>query len=343
MLKRLAGCLVASSLFSRASAALVAYGVPLPVRLAAYAVMTLVPLVLSMWIWQESLLYMPSVPNPQDPLFGNALRTPAEGPAGYRSPSERGLAFEDVRLVASDGVKCHAWFLPAANKSSAFTLLFSHENAGSMALRLPQLELLHKNLGCNILAYDYRGYGLSDSVVIDEEGLMRDAHAAWRWLTQTAEVDTSRIVLYGASLGGAVTIQLARDLCDAALPAAPLPLGVVVCNTFTDIEGMLTAKYAWLDWPIVRRHMLRLRWKSIEHVAHVALPLLLIVGAKDELVPPAHTRLLERAAVASPKVSTREVADGMHNDTWLKAGDSYVAWLKEFVVEAEAARDQKVG
>ena len=91
-------------------------------------------IVISMWIWQESLLYMPSVPNPSNPM-GQSLRRPADGPAGFRSPAERGMQFEDVRLVASDGVKCHAWFLPAADRARAPTLLTAVSRQGDAARR----------------------------------------------------------------------------------------------------------------------------------------------------------------------------------------------------------------
>ena len=69
----------------------------------------------------------------------------------------------------------------------------SCRNAGSMALRLPLFQLLHSQLRCNLLAYDYRGYGESDDVTIGEEGLMRDAHAAWRWLIDHAGIATGLV------------------------------------------------------------------------------------------------------------------------------------------------------
>jgi len=94
------------------------------------------------------------------------------------------------------------------------------------------------------------------------------------------------------------------------------------------------AKFAWLDWALVRRHMLRLQWRSIEHIAHVTVPLLFIAGMKDEIVPPAQMRLLELAAVASPAVEMHKVAEGTHNDTWMKAGPQLVHWLDEFIRKA---------
>ena len=119
-----------------------------------------------------------------------------------RSPGERGLAYEDVWLVGADVVKAHAWFLPAPadQRASAVTLLFSHENAGSMALRLPMLQMLHTQFRCNILAYDYRGYGDSDDATIGEEGLMRDAHAAWEWLLTKGGVDPTKMTVNLATM-----------------------------------------------------------------------------------------------------------------------------------------------
>jgi fermentation-respiration switch protein FrsA (DUF1100 family) len=80
--------------------------------------------------------------------------------------------------------------------------------------------------------------------------------------------------------------------------------------------------------------MLRLQWRSIEHIAHVTVPLLFIAGMKDEIVPPAQMRLLELAAVASPAVEMHKVTEGTHNDTWMKAGPQLVHWLDEFIRKA---------
>ena len=328
MLMRLAVMFGINMLWTRLSLLLAAAGVPMYVRVPLYAGCGVILLLLSLWIWQESILYVPSMP----------FQKPSDGPHGMRSPAEQGLRYEDVTLIASDGVRLHAWFMPAADPANAPTIIFAHENAGSMAARLPEFRQVVDGLRCNLLMYDYRGYGQSDNVAIDEAGLMRDAHAAWRWLVQQGDVDNTRIVLYGRSLGGAVTLQLARDLCEMeTVPGAPLPCGVIVCNTFTSIEAMLSAKYRFLDWEFVRRRMLRMRWHSIEHVGRVRLPLLFIVGLRDEIVPSFHTAQLAKAAVASPSVEVREVAEGTHNDTWVKAGPAYLAWLRAFLEKTAPA------
>lgn len=147
MLQKLALIYAGSVVWGRVAGALEAAGIPFGARIALFGFVFVAVLVASMVIWQESLLYMPAVPNPQNPFAGN-MKKPSDSPEGLRSPDEQGMQYEDVTLVASDGVRSHAWFIPArAARDEAPTLIFSHENAGSMALRLPEFRLLHERLG----------------------------------------------------------------------------------------------------------------------------------------------------------------------------------------------------
>lgn len=62
----------------------------------------------------------------------------------------------------------------------------------------------------------YRGYGLSSGKP-NEAGLQRDAQAALTYLTtQRRDVDASRVVVYGRSLGGAVALHLVAANTDKA-------------------------------------------------------------------------------------------------------------------------------
>ena len=192
------------------SSALAWAGVPLALRLVLHVAAVGSVLVGLLYNYQESLLYIPSIKQP----MGQTIKTPADNPAGMRTPTEQRMPHRELRLTAADGVNVHAWFIPApaGEEDDAPTLLFSHENAGNMGLRLQEFRMLHDQLRCNLLTYDYRGYGFSDDAPIDEPGLMLDAQAAFEWLEQAAargEISASRVFLFGRSLGGAVTIQVA--------------------------------------------------------------------------------------------------------------------------------------
>lgn len=325
MLQLSVGALAARLVFGEVSGALERIGVPFAVRIGVCAILVLSTVVLCLWIFQESLLYQPS------------RTTPADNEPGARSPADQGLPYQEVKLTTSDSVTLHAWFIPSPKaQSSAPTVLFAHENAGNMGLRVPEFRLLWESISCNILLFDYRGYGESDrSTDINEAGLMRDAHAAWRWLLQQP-IDTSQIVLYGRSLGGAVAIQLASQLCDVA--DGPLPAALIVGNTFTSIPDLLDSVYPWLAWPVVKDRLLRLAWKSIEHIAQVQVPIMFIVSSHDEIVPASHTQRLLEASILAPRIVHHVVEKGGHNDMWIKAGPDYLQWMHEFISAACVAQ-----
>ena len=115
-------------------------------------------------------------------------------------PSDIGLEFENVTLLASDGVTLSAWFIPS-NRSRGM-VLFSHGNAGNISHRLDSIQIFNR-LRLDVLILDYRGYGLSQRNP-DEAGIYLDAEAAWRYLVETRRVDPDRVVVFGRSLGGAV-------------------------------------------------------------------------------------------------------------------------------------------
>ena len=337
MLRNLAFFFAGRYVLNHLSSTLTSIGVPYPIRLTVYAILVFTALLLTMWYFQEGILYQPSVPVG----LGTTVHRPDENPEGMKNPSQQGLQYEELSITASDGVKISAWFIPSGANSPALapTIIFSHENAGNMGLRLDEFKRVHQETGANILLYDYRGYGNSDEVPIDETGIMKDARAVWDWALSRGALDKSRLFLYGRSLGGAVAIQLACQLCKEQ--ASVVPAGLIVGNTFTSIERLVGKIYPFLNFEFVRQYMLRLQWRSIEHIRHVTVPIMMIVGLKDEIVPASHTPELKQAAINAVSVDVFTVADGMHNDTWLKAGPHYFERLQRFMTSA-SARSERV-
>src|SRR5579872_5769339 len=79
----------------------------------------------------------------------------------FATPAAYGLAFNDLDLKTSDGVKIKGWFIPEERPAIALTLLFCHGNAGNLSHRLGKLQIFH-HIGLNVLLFDYRGYGQSE-------------------------------------------------------------------------------------------------------------------------------------------------------------------------------------
>jgi fermentation-respiration switch protein FrsA (DUF1100 family) len=209
-------------------------------------------------------------------------------------PSAYGLAFEEVELVTEDGVRLHAWYLPAVDARGA--ILFSHGNAGHIGYRLQGAQAF-LSMGCSVLLYDYRGYGRSEGRP-DEQGTYRDGEAAWEYLTGARGLNPSSIVLYGESLGAGVAFELA-----SRHPAAAL----ITESAFTSLDELGAELYPWL--PV--RLLGRIHYDNRAKLEELDLPLLLIHSPQDDIVPFAHAKRLFEAA-KEPR--TLLETGGGHND-----------------------------
>lgn len=241
---------------------------------------------------QRRMLYLPE-------------RTMVAGPRDYGFDD-----YEEVRIVTEDAVALHAWWLPAAGARR--TALFLHGNAGNVSYWAGVARDLGE-AGWNTLLLDYRGYGRSEGEP-SEEGTYRDARAAWRWLVETRGLDPSQVVVVGRSLGGGVATWLAENH-----PMA----GLVLESTFTSVADVVAR-----IWPVPGiRSIVTLGYPSIERMPRLVVPLLVVHGRDDELVPFDHGRALFEAA-GGPKrfVELR----GGHNDATAIDRATYVAALREF-------------
>lgn len=227
------------------------------------------------------------------------------------SPRDAGLLFEDVSVVAEDGVRLHAWWVPHAEARAA--VLFFHGNAGNISHRLDTLRFWHE-LGFSILIFDYRGYGDSEGE-ISESGTQTDARAVWRYLTDVRGHAPGEIVLFGRSLGAAVAIELATHVHSA---------GLIVESAFTTMADMARRAYPWL--PV--RWLLRMRFESLQRIQQIDTPKLFVHSTDDEVVPYDMGRTLFEAA-RGPK---RFVPiHGTHGDGWLQSGTVYRDGVAAFV------------
>ncbi len=208
---------------------------------------------------------------------------------------------EERWITTEDHVRLHAWFAPAAGRPArAPVLVWSHGNGGNVADRADVIVALAAR-GLDVLAFDYRGYGKSDGRP-DEPGVYADARAAYDGERQRG-VGAERIVCFGESLGGAVSIQLARER-----PCA----GVAVVSTFTSLRDVARVHYG----PLAA--LAGDRFDSLARVRRLSVPLFVAHGDRDEIVP---FTLGERlfAAANEPKRFFR-AAGAHHNDVFGSPG-----------------------
>lgn len=237
---------------------------------------------------------------------------PPREPEGPTTPATFGVPAEEVWITTEDGVRLNAWFWPSATSSDV--LLWFHGNAESISYAVPRLKDLAR-LGLNILALDYRGYGKSQGSP-NEEGIYRDAEAAYRYLVEARHVGPRHIFVYGHSLGGAAAIDLAsRRECG----------GLIVESSFTRARDMAQRM---LLIPLLA-YVPKTRFDSLAKIARVRAPVLIAHGTRDSVVPLWMGKSLFQAA---PEPKTWLVINGAgHDDLPEVGGEEYLESLRKFI------------
>ncbi len=238
-----------------------------------------------------------------------------------QTPTDWGLAYEDLFLDTEDGVRLHGWYIP--RYGSKQTLFFFHGNAGNISHRGTSIAIFHR-LGLNVFIFDYRGYGKSQGKP-DEDGIYEDGKAAWLYLTDERGLDRKEIILFGRSLGGAVAAELAAKV---------RPGGLILESTFSSARDMADAVF-----PVLSRLLfLRYDFDIAAHVRRVACPVLVLHSPDDEIIPFRLGEKIFRAA-NEPKFFVRMRSD--HNSGFLMSQPDYERAIGAFLSAARRCRTRR--
>jgi hypothetical protein len=211
-----------------------------------------------------------------------------------RTPLDLGLQYRDVELRAADGTQLAAWWLAAQGPPQG-TVLFLHGNAENISTHIGSVYWLPA-AGYQVLLLDYRGFGRSAG----KPGLpavFADIRAALAWLEREPGAQGVPLYMLGQSIGASLGGFLAGS--DPAIRAQLR--GVVLDAGF--------ARYAWIaaeaaaSSPLTWLLQGPAAWSMpdgydlLDAVASISpVPLLLIHGTRDEIVPFRHAEALFAAA-----------------------------------------------
>lgn len=238
------------------------------------------------------------------------------------TPEDVGLPYEDVTLRTKDGVRINGWFVPFAGARS--TLLWLHGNAGNISHRVHNMRKLRDRVPAHIFIIDYRGYGRSEGTA-SEQGTYADAQAAMAYLRARNDVDANEIIVFGRSLGAAVALELAVSDGIRAL---------ILESPFTSIRAMARKILPLL--PI--GPLLSTRYDNLAKIQNLRIPLLILHGNRDGIVPYQQGRELYQAAPEPKSFYTIEGAG--HNDTYLVGGEGYFKIIADFVTRKARAGNE---
>ncbi len=229
------------------------------------------------------------------------------------SPQSVGIFYENVEFKTEDGLNITGWYIPA-NGAKA-TILFCPGRNGNLADQLAKFKFFH-GMGVNLMGFDYRGYGRSPGTP-DEDGLYRDARAAYDFLISRNDVDKEKIILVGESLGGAV----ASDLClHRKVKALVLESSIVSLP--------IKAKHLYPFLPA--EFLLREKFDTLSKIKKINIPKLFVYGLDDEEIAFSDALKLYYASFPPKKFLPFQ---GTHDDDIFKISESYKEELVKFLHE----------
>ena len=249
----------------------------------------------------------------------------------FRTPADAGLAYEDVwiplnpsRSVSqASSQKLHGWWMP--NNSSDETLpakgrilLLCHGNYGNVSYNVNRCRFYH-GLGFSVLAFDYRGFGLSPQEDPSEQKTYEDTEAALRYLTAERQISPNKITLLGHSLGGAIAIHTAAH--------HPEVSNLVVECSFTSMKATVLTKSIYRPFPI--EQLLNHPFDALSKVKQLQTPVLYVHGDQDPDVLPQFSQQLFDA---SPEPKQLWLARGAgHDNITANFSASYAATFRSFL------------
>ncbi len=255
---------------------------------------------------QRNLIYRPTPGVPAD--F-----------AGLRAGDER--YFVNIPLLDERGQpslqRIEMWWLPHADESAP-TLLYYHGTFRNLYQNLPKIDAL-REAGFAILAVEYRGWGLSTAIIPSEQTILQDAALAFEELRRR-EPRASQRVIYGHSMGSGVAVDMASRL------KAPADYGALILESaltsFPDIAG----EVSWVGRLLTGLNSER--FASIDKIAKVQAPLLMLHGSADTTVPVTLGQRLFNAA--NPPKQWLVIEGAKHSDLQEAGAAAYQAALQGF-------------
>jgi len=157
------------------------------------------------------------------------------------------------------------------NASAKYTILYQHGNASDIGYLDSLLKLFYQH-GYSVFAYDYSGYGLSSGAP-SESQTYKDATSVYDYMTNTLNIPSENIVIYGHSLGAAIATDLA-----SRKPAAALILESPFVTAFR-------VRTKWTLYPFDK-------FSNISKLPLVTTPVLIMHSRDDAIIPFWHSQEL---------------------------------------------------
>mgnify|MGYP001257651448 CR=1 FL=1 len=238
---------------------------------------------------QRNLLYLPSENNYLD--------------------DKASFKHEEYFIKVEENIELKSWLIKKDLKKYK-TLLFFHGNAGNLSNRVYKLNRFNE-LDLNILIISWRSFS-GNRGEPTEFNLYEDARKAVKWLNDKG-VSSENIILYGESLGTGVAVEIAQSNKFNS---------IILESPYTSMEKAAKIYYPYLPVNL----LLKDKYDSEKKINNIKIPILIMHGKKDNIIPFHMGKKLFETANKPKKFLQIEEDDHM-----LSFNDSLLLEIKNFI------------
>ena len=190
------------------------------------------------------------------------------------------VKWENVSLVTKDSTTIRGWLFRSQEYKQS--MLYFYGNGETLYSSQSKLYWLSTNLKCNILAFDYRGYGFSDgspSFIT----ISNDALEEYDYLKDSLNISDVPIFVFGYSIGTAFAMKVAANRkVDGLILMAPM---TSAAETIPEWKRFLPWYIRWCINLKPDDALLTLHPQPDEMIQNIDSPLLVIHGDEDKRIP----------------------------------------------------------
>jgi len=226
------------------------------------------------------------------------------------NPGQYNFEYQSVWLTSHDSTQLHAWYIPSKSIKAKGDILFLHGNAENISMHFQSMLWLI-NKGYNVLALDYRGYGLSQGRPTLPQ-VFDDIDVALEWLRKDAEKNNIPHFIFSQSLGASLAIKY-LELNPSSREKLSGLIAEAGFTRYGNIARHVASKF-WLTWtfqyPI--QWVITAQYDPVDAIQHLSpLPILLIHSREDQVIPYSHAQSLYDNAQA-PRQLHETVGSHIH-------------------------------
>ena len=200
--------------------------------------------------------------------------------------------FEEVRIQTADYEMLHGLLFKTENAKGL--IFYLHGNAGSLA-GWGDVASVYTNLGYDVFLLDYRGYGKSSGSIKSEDQLFNDVQTAYSEMLKL--YGQNKIIVLGYSIGTGLAAKVA---------STNSPKMLILQSPYYSLTDVV--KHAA---PFVPTFLLRYKLETFRYLKNYEMPVVLIHGDSDEVIP--YSQSLKLKTLLKPSDTLFTLRGQAHN------------------------------